>query len=108
MSIMLSNYPQSTLQDVYKSCFQDYFGPAHIISNREAARRYIEYELAHSTLTAPSIMSLVAGVRSMCASIFRLLPTASFPSTILPMPSIAAHRHKRPMCRHNGEPIGVG
>ena len=51
MSMMLSNYPQSTLQDVYKSCFQDYFGPAHIIANREAARRYIEYELAHSTLT---------------------------------------------------------
>lgn len=48
---MLSDYPQSTLQDVYKSCFQDYFGPAHIIASREAARNYIEYELTHSALT---------------------------------------------------------
>lgn len=48
---MLGSYPQSTLQDVYKSCFQDYFGPTHIIASREAARSYIEYELFHSTLT---------------------------------------------------------
>lgn len=48
---MLGDYPLSTLQDVYKSCFQDYFGPAHIIASKDAARNYIEYELTHSVLT---------------------------------------------------------
>lgn len=43
---MLCRYPQSTLQDVYKNCFQDYFGPAHIVPSREATRQYIERELA--------------------------------------------------------------
>ena len=42
---MLSSYPSSTLQDIYKSCFQDYFGVAHMLSDRESVKRYIEYEL---------------------------------------------------------------
>ena len=39
-------YPEATLQDIYKGSFQDYFGPAHIVSDREAAKRYILRELA--------------------------------------------------------------
>lgn len=42
---MLHKYPDTSLQDVYKSCFQDYFGPAHAIASRDMARKYIEQEL---------------------------------------------------------------
>ncbi len=42
----LARYPKATLQDIYKGSFQDYFGPAHIVSNREAAKRYILREQA--------------------------------------------------------------
>ena len=42
---MLRKYPDTSLQDVYKSCFQDYFGPAHAIASRDMARKYIEQEL---------------------------------------------------------------
>ena len=43
---MLRKYPDTSLQDVYKSCFQDYFGPAHAIAGRDMARKYIEQELS--------------------------------------------------------------
>lgn len=43
---LVERYPQATLQDVYKSFFQDYFGPAHIMSSREAVKTYIESELS--------------------------------------------------------------
>ncbi len=38
-------YPESTLQDLYKSFFQDRFGPGHIIADPSAADRYLRYEL---------------------------------------------------------------
>lgn len=41
----LEDYPNSTLQDLYKSYFQDYFGPGHMIQDTSAAMRYLEYEL---------------------------------------------------------------
>lgn len=44
----LDRYPEATLQDIYKGSFQDYFGSAHIVSNREAAKRYIQRELTTS------------------------------------------------------------
>ncbi len=36
----------STLQDLYKSAFQDRFGPGHIVRNREACKRNIDEEIA--------------------------------------------------------------
>ena len=42
---MMSEYPQATLQDVYKSCFQDYFGVAHLLGSREQVYNYICKEL---------------------------------------------------------------
>ena len=42
----MTTFPESRLQDIYKSFFQDRFGPAHIIPSREAALRYIESEVA--------------------------------------------------------------
>ena len=42
----LSLYPESRLTDLYKSCFQDRFGPGHIVANPTAAAAYLEQELA--------------------------------------------------------------
>ena len=41
----MTQFPESRLQDLYKSCFQDRFGPGHLISDREGALRYIEAEV---------------------------------------------------------------
>jgi hypothetical protein len=39
-------YPKSTLQDLYKNFFQDYFGPGHIVSDTLSAGAYLNAELA--------------------------------------------------------------
>lgn len=33
------------MQDIYKGCFQDYFGPAHILTDTASVKRYITQEL---------------------------------------------------------------
>jgi len=43
----LELYPESTLQDIYKSFFQDEFGPGHLLDDTAGARQYLEYELAN-------------------------------------------------------------
>ena len=54
ISNQLETYPESRLQDLYKSFFQDRFGPGHIIRDRESARNYILSELAEAdTLMGP-------------------------------------------------------
>lgn len=42
---MLKKYPDSQLRDIYKSFFQDRFGPGHLVSDTMAARRYLHSEL---------------------------------------------------------------
>lgn len=42
-------YPESTLRDLYKNFFQDYFGPGHIIANTNAASNYLQQELSATT-----------------------------------------------------------
>ena len=40
LSILLEqikNHPNQTLQDVYKSCYQDNYGPGHLIANESSA-----------------------------------------------------------------------
>lgn len=39
-------YPCATLQDVYKTCFQDFFGAEHLLSDTAAAHRYLQVEIA--------------------------------------------------------------
>lgn len=39
-------YPEATLQDIYKGSFQDVFGPAHILTDRDAVKKYIQYEMS--------------------------------------------------------------
>ena len=41
----LQRYPEATLQDIYKGSFQDVFGPAHILTNRESVVNYIKREM---------------------------------------------------------------
>ena len=38
-------YPEAALQDIYKGSFQDVFGPAHLLTNREAVENYINREM---------------------------------------------------------------
>lgn len=42
---LFRRYPEATLQDVYKSCFQDRFGMAHILTDRSRVEYYIVAEL---------------------------------------------------------------
>ena len=42
----LVTYPESTLQDIYKSFYQEHFGPGHIINDTASARRYLIRELS--------------------------------------------------------------
>ncbi len=42
----MATYPESTLQDIYKTFYQEHFGPGHIISDTASARRYLMRELS--------------------------------------------------------------
>jgi hypothetical protein len=42
----IERYPESTLQDIYKSFFQDEFGPGHLLGDSTAAREYLQRELS--------------------------------------------------------------
>jgi hypothetical protein len=42
----LATYPESTLQDIYKSFYQEHFGPGHIISDTASARHYLMREFS--------------------------------------------------------------
>lgn len=46
---MLDRYPEATLQDVYKSMFQDRFGVAHMLASPERVCAYVEREVAECT-----------------------------------------------------------
>ena len=40
-----ARYPLATLQDVYKTCYQDYFGAEHLITDTASARFFLHKEL---------------------------------------------------------------
>lgn len=46
----IQTYPQSRLLDIYKSCFQDYMGAEHLVSNRDRVKTYLDEELESTTL----------------------------------------------------------
>lgn len=54
VEVLMRDYPQATLQDVYKSCFQDYFGVAHLLGSREQVYNYICKELEADDYVAGS------------------------------------------------------
>lgn len=39
-------YPKADLQDIYKTCYQDYFGSRHLVIDTATVRYYLEKELA--------------------------------------------------------------
>lgn len=47
----LQDYPNSTLCDIYKSFFQDFYGPGHLIADSVSAIRYMEKEIEQSHLS---------------------------------------------------------
>ena len=51
-----SRYPQATLQDVYKTCYQDYFGAEHLLTDTASARMYLHQELEECRNTDMSAM----------------------------------------------------
>ena len=42
---MIEHYPAATLQDLYKTCYQDFFGAEHLMRDTAAARQYLHSEL---------------------------------------------------------------
>jgi hypothetical protein len=49
VSTLISLYPEATLQDVYKSFYQERFGPGHMIPNVENARNYLMSEMEQAS-----------------------------------------------------------
>jgi len=41
----MDHYPRSTLRDLYKNFFQDFYGPGHLLENPERAIAYLEREM---------------------------------------------------------------
>jgi hypothetical protein len=46
----------ATLQDIYKTCYQDYFGAEHLVSDTASARLYLQRELDGCRDTDMSLM----------------------------------------------------
>ena len=46
----METYPGSRLLDIYKSCFQDYMGAEHLVSDSERVKAYLDEELATTSL----------------------------------------------------------
>ena len=46
----METYPESRLLDIYKSCFQDYMGAEHLVSDSERVKAYLDEELETTTL----------------------------------------------------------
>lgn len=49
---ILEIYPEATLQDIYKSFFQDMFGPEHIIVDTASVSKYLQFELENMEETS--------------------------------------------------------
>ena len=50
VSRQMETYPQSRLLDIYKSCFQDYMGAEHLVTDRQQVKTYLDEELNTTTL----------------------------------------------------------
>ena len=50
VSRQIATYPESRLLDIYKSCFQDYMGAEHLVSDRQRVKTYLDEELQTTSL----------------------------------------------------------
>lgn len=48
LSELHRTYPAADLQDVYKTCYQDFWGAEHLTPDSAAAAQYLAYELAEA------------------------------------------------------------
>ena len=46
----METYPKSRLLDIYKSCFQDFMGAEHLVSDRQVVKAYLDEELNSTNL----------------------------------------------------------
>ena len=46
----MQTYPKSRLLDIYKSCFQDFMGAEHLVSDRQHVKAYLDEELQTTSL----------------------------------------------------------
>ncbi len=46
----MKTFPELRLLDIYKSCFQDYMGAEHLVSDSERVKAYLDQELETTTL----------------------------------------------------------
>ena len=46
----METYPKSRLLDIYKSCFQDYMGAEHLVSDRQRVKAYLDEGLQSTSL----------------------------------------------------------
>ena len=46
----MRSYPKSRLLDIYKSCFQDYLGAEHLVSDRARVKAYLDEELSSTSI----------------------------------------------------------
>ncbi len=46
----MQTYPKSRLLDIYKSCFQDYMGAEHLVSDKQRVKAYLDEELQTTSL----------------------------------------------------------
>ena len=68
IACQLQDYPETRVQDIYKSFCQDNLGPGHLIPDSQSARNYLESELRtfkedldSARYDAPSIMYYPVG-----------------------------------------------
>ena len=50
VSRQMETYPESRLLDICKSCFQDYMGAEHLVSDRQRVKAYLDEELQTTSL----------------------------------------------------------
>lgn len=66
---LLAEYPEASLIDIYKSFFQDAYGPGHLIPDHLSARTYLKKELAGVTTRGRTIEPCGLGVQFYRASL---------------------------------------
>ena len=71
VSCMAEQHPQATLQDVYKSFYQDRFGAEHMISDTAAVQEYMMYELVISSAdTVPNPYYEIVGAQGRYVRVY--------------------------------------
>lgn len=50
ITTQMKTYPKSRLLDIYKSCFQDFMGAEHLVSDKQRVKAYLDEELASISL----------------------------------------------------------